>query len=281
MILGRSSTAKAQLIDAIVSGWSGPRQATVIGPKGGSSKTTVLGLLALYLAQYRADTVAAVDANTDIGTLSMRLGAPDLKGTRRLVDLMACANDITSLTDLAPFLQVVGRVRVLSNAGITAEAMGKMSEDDYRAVLIVLSRYLDLVLTDNGTSVTGPISTASLASAHALVLAAEMSVDSLNLVQPAVDALYRSGHTDLVGNAVMVISVKSAKINPKAFEEGVEHYRRQVRKVIIVPFDPHLGKDGRLSIDLLKPATQHAYLEAAAELAGSFGSSPRIEGWQP
>ena len=244
----------------------GPRQIAVASMKGGVGKTTVTALLGLMLAEHRGDRVVALDANPDAGTLADRLAG----GTDSTVrDLLDSIGDLRSLSDVARFTSLSGRLQVLASEQDPARSE-TFDRAEYERVCAVLSRFYNIVVTDSGTGMVHSAMDGTLALANSLVVVGSHTVDGASRANKTLDWLVAHGHDELVERAVVVLS-RDRTSREVDGERLVAHFEARCRAVVIVPRDPHLATGGRIELDALRPATSDAFLELAALVADDFG----------
>ncbi len=181
----------------------GCHEITVASMKGGVGKTTVAALLGLVLAEYRGDRVIALDANPDAGTLADRVLGQQVHTTVR--DLISNLDTISSLTDIARYTHLAGRLQVLAS-----EQDPAMSESfdraEYEAVTEVLRRFYNIIITDSGTGVVHSAMHGALAATKTLVIVGAPTVDAASRASKTLDWLMAHDHRNLVQNAVVALS---------------------------------------------------------------------------
>jgi MinD-like ATPase involved in chromosome partitioning or flagellar assembly len=247
----------------------GPRQIAVVSMKGGVGKTTVTALLGLMLAEHRGDRVIALDANPDAGTLADRLtGATD--STVR--DLLDAIGNLRSLSDIALFTTLAGRLQVLASEQDPARSEA-FDRAEYEQVCAVLARFYNIVVTDSGTGMVHSAMDGTLALANSLVTVGSLTVDGASRASKTLDWLVAHGHGEMVARAVVVLSRDrtSKEIDTQRL---VGHFEARCRAVVIVPHDPHLATGARIELGALAPATSDAFLELAALVADDFDGRP-------
>jgi len=269
----------------------GSHHIVVANPKGGTGKTTVAALLGLNLAEHRGEVAAIVDANPHTGTLRRRLVPPTQPAPLPLVDLARAilAGDATpEWPFLARYTDLVARLRVLTNQDADPAQVEETTGEEYRSIVALLSRAAQIVISDMGTSSTGPVAVAALETAQSLVVATELTQDSLELTIEMVSALagqpksYRPDPDDwsavsngrflpLVASAVVAISPGRDDRDP-ADLDGLLAWLRAVCRggVILIPRDPQLAAGDLLIPSGLAPATRAAHLTVAAAVATRF-----------
>jgi MinD-like ATPase involved in chromosome partitioning or flagellar assembly len=245
----------------------GPRQIAVASMKGGVGKTTVTALLGLMLAEHRGDRIVALDANPDAGTLADRLTGRTDSTVRDLLDSIS---DVRSLSDVARFTTLSGRLQVLSSEQDPARSEA-FDRDEYERVCAVLSRFYNVVVTDSGTGMVHSAMDGTLALANGLVIVGSLTVDAASRAAKTLDWLVAHGHDELVERAVVVLSRDRTSREIDA-ERLVAHFQARCRAVVVVPRDPHLATGGRIELDALRPATSDAFLELAALVVDDFGN---------
>jgi MinD-like ATPase involved in chromosome partitioning or flagellar assembly len=244
----------------------GPRQVAVASMKGGVGKTTVTAVLGLMLAEHRGDRIVALDANPDAGTLAERLTGRTDSTVRDLLDSLG---DVGSLSDIARFTMLSGRLQVLASEQDPAR-----SEDfdraEYERVCAVLSRFYNVVVTDTGTGMVHSAMDGTLALANGLVVVGSHTVDGASRAAKTLDWLAAHGHDELVQRAVVVLSRDRTSPDVDG-ERLVAYFEARCRAVVVVPRDPHLATGSRIELDKLSQATSDAFLELAALVADDFG----------
>jgi MinD-like ATPase involved in chromosome partitioning or flagellar assembly len=244
----------------------GPRQIAVASMKGGVGKTTVTALLGLTLAEHRGDRIVVLDANPDAGTLADRLTG---KSDATVRDLLDEIGDIHSLSDVARFTTLAGRLQVLASEQDPARSEA-FNRAEYEQACAVLARFYNIVVTDSGTGMVHSAMDGTLALANSLVIVGSVTVDGASRASKTLDWLVAHGHEEMVARAVVVLSRDRTS---KEIDAGRlhAHFSARCRAVVEVPHDPHLATGGRIELAALAPATSDAFLELAALVADEFG----------
>jgi MinD-like ATPase involved in chromosome partitioning or flagellar assembly len=249
----------------------GPRQIAVASMKGGVGKTTVTAMLGLMLAEHRGDRIVALDANPDAGTLADRLTGRTDSTVRDLLDSLG---SVGSLSDIARFTTLSGRLQVLASEQDPARGEA-FDRAEYERVCAVLSRFYNVVVTDSGTGMVHSAMDGTLALANGLVIVGSHTVDGASRASKTLDWLGAHGHHELVERAVVVLS--QDRTSPEIDGQRlVAHFQARCRAVVLVPRDPHLATGSRIELDKLRPATSDAFLELAALVADDFGNPPPV-----
>jgi hypothetical protein len=143
----------------------------------------------------------------------------------------------------------------------------EMTGEEVDAVHEVASKYYRLVLMDSGNSERASNWRAMIRHADALVVPATNVEDTAEAGARMLEALsQRDEHSaELARNAVAVISQRTPGNDPN-LKRIVDGFRPLVRAVVTVPHEPALHS-GAIRYDALRPATQRAWLAAAASVA--------------
>lgn len=253
----------------------GAHSTAVISLKGGVGKTTVTSTLGLALAEYRGDRVIAIDANPDAGTLGDRLVGEKLAAQSTVRDLLDNLDNIRSSTDLARYTHLTRRLQVLTSEQ-DPELSEAFSATDYEAVLKLLSRYFEAIITDSGTGLMHSALQATLTHADSLVIVGAPTHDGASRARKTMHWLATHGHEALLEHVIVVLSRDrhSSQIDESVIRS---YFDARCRAVIELPQDPHLQAGSQIDFDALAPATRDAALELAATVADNF-NHPRHGG---
>jgi MinD-like ATPase involved in chromosome partitioning or flagellar assembly len=269
--IGQDEQRRQELALRIRCPLPGPRQVAVASMKGGVGKTTVTAMLGLMLAEHRGDRIAALDANPDAGTLADRLTGRTDSTVRDLLDSLG---NVGSLSDIARFTTLSGRLQVLASEQDPARGEA-FDRAEYERVCAVLSRFYNVVVTDSGTGMVHSAMDGTLALANGLVIVGSHTVDGASRASKTLDWLVAHGHHELVERAVVVLS--RDRTSPEIDGERlVAHFAARCRGVVLVPRDAHLATGGRIELDKLSQAASDAFLELAALVADDFGNPPPV-----
>ncbi|MEO7752291.1 MAG: hypothetical protein ABIS35_02640 [Terracoccus sp.] len=267
---GKREIAERDRLDRIARPVTGRKTIMVINTKGGGGKTLVTLMLASYLGRYRSGSVLAWDNNETEGTLGMR--APSHNHHRTVVDLLGAlpriANDPTAGTsDLEHWVREQRGLGfdVLASAD-DDESMRIIGKQEVEDLHTQLSRFYRMIVIDTGNNRLSPNWLAAAEKADLLVFATSLKDDTSVVAAKNLDALVAMGRSDLVKNAVCVISHTSSKsTDVGAGVHTREHFEQWVRAVVDIPFDPMLSPG--LHLDPLKIARRTH--EACTELAAA------------
>jgi MinD-like ATPase involved in chromosome partitioning or flagellar assembly len=251
----------------------GHHRVAVMSLKGGVGKTTTTVGLGSVLASLRGDRVIAVDANPDRGTLSDKVR---LETAATVRDLLNEREQIRRYADVRAFTtQAPSRLEVLASDRDPTVSVA-FSEEDYYEVAQVLEYYYSICITDCGTGLLHSAMAGVLALADQIILVSSPSVDGARSANATLDWLDAHNYGDLVGNAVVVLSV--IRPNSKStvdVDRLEEHFAGRCRAVCRIPYDPYLEEGAEVELERLAPETANAYLALAAVVGDSF-AWPRI-----
>jgi MinD-like ATPase involved in chromosome partitioning or flagellar assembly len=233
--------------------------------KGGIGKTTVTAGLGLTLAEHRGDRIIALDANPDAGTLADRLTGHVGITVRDLLDNI---DTITSLTDIAHYTSLAGRLLVLASEQDPAMSEA-FSREEYETITTVLAQYHNVLLTDSGTGLVHSAMGGALASADTLVIVGAPTLDGASRASKTLDWLITHGHGELVERAIVALCHDRAT-HLVDYTTIHEHFAARCHSVVNIPPDPHLATGGLITLDEMRPRTRHAFLILAAHVAEQF-----------
>ena len=240
----------------------GHHRVAVMSLKGGVGKTTTTTGLGSMLGSLRGDTVIAVDANPDRGTLSDKVR---LETAATVRDLLNNRDKIQRYADVRAFTSQNGaRLEVLASDRDPAVSEA-FSADDYAAVAVVLEQYYSICITDCGTGLLHSAMAGVLSLADQLVLVSSPSVDGARSASATLDWLEAHDHGHLVRNGVVVLSMVRNRTRSQVDLDKLQaHFESRCRAVVRVPYDDHLEEGAEVDLDQLAPSTREAYLELAA-----------------
>ncbi|WP_078313071.1 MULTISPECIES: MinD/ParA family protein [unclassified Mycobacterium] len=268
---------RSELIDRINLPVRGDYRIAVLSLKGGVGKTTTTFSLGATFASMRGDRVIAVDANPDFGTLAQR-GPDETRSTAR--DLLRDP-DIHRYSDVRRHTsQSASRLEVLASERDPA-ASELFSEADYLAVMRILQRFYNIILTDCGTGLMHSAMAGVLGEANAIVLVTSPAIDGARSALATLDWLDHHGYSHLVRQSVVAISSSRPGASSIDLEQLSRHFLTRARAVHIVPFDNHLSEGSEISLDLMGKKARLAFMELAASVADGFyeGGNTRQTSW--
>jgi MinD-like ATPase involved in chromosome partitioning or flagellar assembly len=264
--------------------WPGPRTIAVVNRKGGANKTPTVVMLSAILARYSGAATVAWDNNESQGTLGWRTekGAHD----RSVLDLIDASAELlspsTNAAEIAKFVhhQTADKFDVL-RSDENEEGDHEVTAEEVDIAHQVLTRYYRLVVMDSGNTARAANWRRMIDHTNQLVVpvtAIEDRAEAARLTLQTLEA--RGGHdTELARGAVVIVSestdakrsmsgeaLKRAKDEAQRIADGFAPF---VRAVVRIPYDPALV-NGPIRYEALQPATQRAWLAAAAAVAAGF-----------
>jgi MinD-like ATPase involved in chromosome partitioning or flagellar assembly len=239
----------------------------VMSLKGGVGKTTTTVGLGSTLASLRGDRVVAIDANPDRGTLGAKVPRTSPHTVRELLE---DAPRLRRYMDVRRYLsQADSRLEVLASAN-DPETSEAFEEADYRAVDNLLQMHYSILLTDCGTGILHDAMHGVLALADTLVIVSSSTADGGSSASATLDWLEAHGYSQHVREAVSVISNFPPNHNAVNVDSLEKHFAARTRRVVQVPYDPHLAAGGRIVLADLRRETLQAYREVAGAVAERF-----------
>lgn len=282
------------LIDAITRPWMagvpGVHRVTTMGPKGGPGKTTASVCLALTLSELRGEVVAILDGNQHTGSARKRLVPESHPVPLPIVDLAPGAEAgivRPEWPELARYSDLVGRLHLLSNAAASLTRVESMSGEAWTPVVELVSRAAQIVVSDMGTSIAGPVAVAALDLTDTLVIATEMTQDTLEMTVEIVSALagqpmsYRPDpddysavddgrYAELVAGAVVVVSPGKGDRDRSDLADLLDWLNSVCAAVVEIPRDQHFGLGTLIDLSALSTPARLAHLRVAAHVASRF-----------
>ncbi|MDQ0241467.1 MinD/ParA family ATP-binding protein [Arthrobacter bambusae] len=249
--------------------YPGPRVIGVVNQKGGAAKTP--GAVNLSAVFGRAGlSVCTWDNNESTGTLAMRVDRSDhgssalhvIAGAKHLLSDTARAADIGGFVHR----QTVDKFDALfSDQDI--DGLHEITADEVDVIHSVLTKYYNLIVMDSGNNHRAANWQRMIDFTDQLVVPMTTAEDRVESARLTLQGLARRDDRSarLTENAVVIVS-EEQEGRQRAAQLHADKFRDYVREVVIIPFDPAL-KDGVIRHDALRPATQRAWLSAAAAVA--------------
>lgn len=264
--------------------WPGPRTIAVVNRKGGANKTPTVVMLSAILARYSGAATVAWDNNESQGTLGWRTekGSHD----RSVLDLIDSSTELlspsTNAAEIAKFVhhQTADKFDVL-RSDENEEGDHEVTAEEVDIAHQVLTRYYRLVVMDSGNTARAANWRRMIDHTNQLVVPVTAIEDRAEAARLTLQTLEsRGGHdAELARNAVVIVSestdakrsmsgdaLKRAKDEAQRIADGFAPF---VRAVVRIPYDPALV-NGPIRYEALQPATQRAWLAAAAAVAAGF-----------
>ncbi|MFE4230051.1 chromosome partitioning protein ParA [Arthrobacter sp. NPDC056886] len=276
--------AEREDIRTVSQHWPGPRTIAVVNRKGGANKTPTVVMLSAILARYSGAATVAWDNNESQGTLGWRTenGSHD----RSVLDLIDASTELlspsTNAAEIAKFVhhQTADKFDVL-RSDENEEGDHEVTAEEVDIAHQVLTRYYRLVVMDSGNTARAANWRRMIDHTNQLVVpvtAVEDRAEAARLTLQTLES--RGGHdAELARNAVVIVSestdakrsmsgesLKRAKDEAQRIADGFAPF---VRAVVRIPYDPALV-NGPIRYEALQPATQRAWLAAAASVAAGF-----------
>jgi MinD-like ATPase involved in chromosome partitioning or flagellar assembly len=270
----QSGGSVEQLLATLRRPLGGPRVLAFANPKGGVHKTTATVLAAATIGSVRGRGVVAWDDNELRGTLGLRAGsARHARTIRHLVTELGDveAREGASLQErMDDFLRHAsdGSYDVLAGEEDPRFAR-KLEAPTVRRVLDVLRRSHEVICVDTGNNVESGNWRTVLQTADQLVITSVPREDAAFSADWMLDLLLDLGMTDLVANAVTLLSLPTPRPAP-IIHDLMRHFGTRTRAVAVVPYDPFLEIGASIEYGQLQPATRQAWLEAAAVIMAPF-----------
>jgi MinD-like ATPase involved in chromosome partitioning or flagellar assembly len=233
------------------------RQIAVTSIRGGAGKTTVAGLTATVIAQYRQDRVLAVDADSGLGSLPLRLGV----APQRSVHDLAAAQP-RSFEDVSQFLaRTVDGLWVLSGTA-GGRIGGELDLATYQAAIGTLTRYFAAVVVDCGAGLLPELQRGVLADSHSQIMVTPGTVDGAISAQGALDWQGRNGFENLLPRTVIAFVTHTPHV-----DADLERAAQMMggMPVVHLPYDRHLATGTAVESARIGEDTRAAAIRVAVE----------------
>ncbi|MFE6997752.1 AAA family ATPase [Microbacterium sp. NPDC057659] len=252
--------------------WPGPRTIAIVNGKGGAGKTPTTALLSAVFARYGGAGVLAWDNNQTRGTLGWRTESSAHE--RTLLELLPETERLLGASaqsaDLAQFVHHQPREKydVLRSKPIRLAHENRLHPADVDAIHAVAAKFYRVILIDSGNDESDPMWLRMIDHADQVVVATTTRDDHAEAGALLLEALAERDERSarLARNSVVVVSQADPKATGADVQQVVSGYRELARDVVSIPFD-HEMVDGTLLLGGLAPATQRAWLTAAAAVA--------------
>jgi MinD-like ATPase involved in chromosome partitioning or flagellar assembly len=238
-----------------------PRRIAVLGVRGGSGKSTVASLLASAYATHRGDRVLAIDADPDLGSLGLRMGAVS---PQSLLDLGRVPRSWLTVDEAE---RCLGRTQsgawILAGERDTATPES-VNPNAYLGVLHGISPFFAVTVIDASAGLVTQLNQAVLADAHASVLASPASVDGVVSARRALEWV-RDWSAPLLERMIVAftaMSEQAAGLDLERAQEAVGEYGVQA---VLLPYDRHLAAGSTIEPWRLGESTRAAAVSLAVE----------------
>lgn len=264
--------------------WPGPRTVAVVNRKGGANKTPTVVMLSAILARYSGAATVAWDNNESQGTLGWRTEQGGHNNS--VLDLIDSSQTLlspgTNAAEIARFVhhQTLDKFDVL-RSDENDEGDHEVTAEEVDIAHQVLTRYYRLIVMDSGNTARSANWRQMITHTNQLVVPVTAIEDRAEAARLTLQTLEsRGGHdAELARNAVVIVSESTdakRSMSGDALKRAQDEARRiadgfapHVRAVVRIPYDPALV-NGPIRYDALQPATQRAWLAAAAAVAKGF-----------
>jgi MinD-like ATPase involved in chromosome partitioning or flagellar assembly len=276
--------AEREDIRTVSQHWPGPRTVAVVNRKGGANKTPTVVMLSAILARYSGAATVAWDNNESQGTLGWRTEQGGHNNS--VLDLIDSSQTLlspsTNAAEIARFVhhQTSDKFDVL-RSDENEEGDHEVTAEEVDIAHQVLTRYYRLIVMDSGNTARSANWRRMIHHTNQLVVPVTAIEDRAEAARLTLQTLEsRGGHdAELARNAVVIVSestdskrsmsgdaLKRAKAEAQRIADG---FAPHVRAVVRIPYDPALV-NGPIRYEALQPATQRAWLVAAAAVAKGF-----------
>ncbi|WP_266722953.1 MinD/ParA family protein [Streptomyces sp. NBC_01016] len=236
------------------------RVIAVTSIRGGAGKTTTSALLTRTLSHYRHDPVLALDADSALGTLPVRLGAETVRWSA--TDLAQILTPSMQLTDVTGYLAPIGDGGWLLPASQGRLGVAPLDIPTYRKVTLSLRRYFAVTVVDC-ESLPGEIARTAMATAHARIVVAPQTAEGVNGSRIVLDWLAQLPQ-DALASTIVALTTNSTDPSLE-LKVAMAHLRETGVTVVHLPYDRHLAGGGPIRTDRLGEATRRAATELSAE----------------
>ena len=257
---------------------------TVTSPKGGVGKTACAYITGAALAERRGLRVIAVDADHDVGTLTLLLPG-DARTHRSARHLLGALDQIDSAEALAPYVSVdPSGLHVLGGPFGPADRPQETARN-LAAVVDLLERFYDIIVLDLGTGLAHPVIRLGIQRAdHVLMLTGPDRVGASRVESALRKLLDRDGRTRLPSERITLVLNRVTDIGDAA--AMIETFRRTgVGLDVAIPHDDGLAAmldTGTFDMEALVPETRIAVRELAlSAMAGAEAPATAVATGRP
>jgi len=254
----------------------GTYQVAAVSIKGGVGKTTITAAVGTTLRKIRNQPVIAIDANPTYGSLG-RLISRDAKAPASLREFLS-HDDLTSFSVARQYFGINDEgLEVLAGNPNVANPLA-LTPQVFADTIVRTQHFYQLALVDCGAEIDHQVIPAVLSSSNALMIVGSMNLEGGLAVETTLDWLAaRNGH-ELLKRSVIVLTDAYRCGTKKFITHITETVGPRVRAVKVIPFDKHLRDAQPLVLDALRPDTQDALIDLAAELADGFPTAGALNG---
>ncbi|MFL6056760.1 MAG: hypothetical protein ACJ72W_28265 [Actinoallomurus sp.] len=235
------------------------RQIAVTSIRGGAGKTTVAGLTATVIAQYRQDRVLAIDADSGLGSLPLRMGV----GPHRSLHDLTSAQP-RSFDEVSRYLaQTTDGLWVLSGTA-GGRIAGELDLGTFRAAAGAMSRYFAATVIDCGAGLLPELQRGIMADAHAQVMVTPGTVDGALSAHGALDWQARNGFDHLLPRTVIAFVTHTPHVDAD-LSRAAQMLSSGGLPVVHIPYDRHLAAGTSVESARIGHETRAAVIRIAVE----------------
>lgn len=257
---------------AVSQHWPGPRTISVVNGKGGANKTPTTVMLSSVFARNGGGPVLAWDNNETRGTLGWRTEQGPHSAT--VMDLLPQTDQLLAPSAQSALLaryvhhQTEDKFDVLRSKPDVLASEQKVTADNFDDLHEVASKYFRLNIVDSGNDETAERWLRMIHHTDQLVIATTTLEEHAEAGALLLEALQARGgrYAELSQNAVVIVSQSDKNGTAAQAQEIADGFAQLARRAVTIPYDAALHK-GRIRWGSLRPATQRAWLSAAAGVA--------------
>jgi MinD-like ATPase involved in chromosome partitioning or flagellar assembly len=235
------------------------RQIAVTSIRGGAGKTTVAGLTGTVISQYRKDRVLAVDADSGLGSLPLRLG---VRTERSLHDLNAAGP--RSFDDATRFLGRTPEGLWVLSGTAGGHITHELDLATFRSAAGGMSRYFSAMVIDCGAGLLPELQRGILSDAHAQVLVTPGTVDGALSARGALEWQARNGYQHLLTRTVIAFVTHTPHVDAD-LTRGGQLLSGGGMPVVHMPYDRHLATGTAVESARIGQETRAAAIRVALE----------------
>ena len=257
---------------AVSQHWPGPRTISVVNGKGGANKTPTTVMLSSVFARNGGGPVLAWDNNETRGTLGWRTEQGPHSAT--VMDLLPQTAQLLAPSAQSALLaryvhhQTEDKYDVLRSKPDVLASEQQVTADNFDDLHEVASKYFRLNVVDSGNDETAERWLRMIHHTDQLVIATTTLEEHAEAGALLLEALQARGgrYAELSQNAVVIVSQSDKNGTAAQAQEIADGFAQLARCAVTIPYDTALHK-GRIRWGSLRPATQRAWLSAAAGVA--------------
>jgi MinD-like ATPase involved in chromosome partitioning or flagellar assembly len=235
------------------------RQIAVTSIRGGAGKTTVAGLTATVIAQYRQDRVLALDADSGLGSLPLRMGV----GPQRSLHDLSAAHP-RSFEETSRYLALTADGLWVLSGTAGGRIAGELDLATYRSAAGVMSRYFAATVVDCGAGLLPELQRGIMADAHAQVMVTPGTVDGALSAHGALEWQARNGYEHLLPRTVIAFVTHTPHVDAD-LARAAQMLSSGGLPVVHIPYDRHLAAGTAVESARIGHETRAAVIRIAVE----------------